>query len=498
MNHQSCDSNRAIEIFASQLRTCVEYNQMELAPERNNLVMLLLSSTSRGIDFKTKITAKPVYLGSFTNEQSKEYLTEKLKVNEKWFSVKNFEKIRNGVSNIPALLELFKNFQLPPGGDASSLKIKLQSLVSRIEDEIVSRYFSSGDYQLSQDSFMKLISIIYNGIAVSENTIIGTTSEGNIVTVNTLAGSGIIILFPNKIQSELKSYRIFIPLALFSKLISEGVNINKKLVNMFQFPYDLKDHSGKLFQDHFCLSLQLHIENNCKTSNIGELFGLNENDKLNNKFYEMKCFTGMKKSLIKEEYQFIYTKPSNKKTPLAEGDIEPFGGNIIVRNSSFHKTTGNLFFDDSDDSDECPEHLFENCIVQVAPSTQYIDFRMLLNSTSIHKKPYLIVGQLKDVIKPKKNKFLESFNACMKILIEVYGASYNIIFVFALPNPLINTWREDLDKSCNAFNDQHANLKLNVSVLILSGEELKTFVPMVSQQVNLISNFTHIIIVCIC
>ena len=135
---------------------------------------------------------------------------------------------------------------------------------------------------------MKLISIIYNGIDANEDTIIGTTSEGNIVTVKTLAAHGIIILFPNKIKSRLKSYRIYIPLALFSKLISEGNKIDESLVTMFKFPHDLNDDSGKLFEKHFCLSLKLHIENNQEYSNILELLGLKWN-KLNDKFVKMKC-----------------------------------------------------------------------------------------------------------------------------------------------------------------------------------------------------------------
>ena len=150
MIYNKCDSALAIDTFTSQLRSCLEYNHnnFEGTTERNNLVMLLLSSTSREIDFESSnITAEPVYIGSFSDKQSYEYLTTISKVHKKWFSNKNFEKIRNGISNIPALLRLFDDFTFPPVSpdkDPSYANMnKLNNLVNNIEDTINRKYFSS-------------------------------------------------------------------------------------------------------------------------------------------------------------------------------------------------------------------------------------------------------------------------------------------------------------------------------------------------------------------
>ena len=130
---------QASKIFANELLTVLEFNQITDINHRKNIIVVLMTNTNRGIEFQNcQISATPIFLFSFTLKQSQQYLSNR-NIYRNWFENKFFIQLLNGIGNIPALLSeipKFSKFKYKPMKDLMYLLLKypILSLMSLLND----------------------------------------------------------------------------------------------------------------------------------------------------------------------------------------------------------------------------------------------------------------------------------------------------------------------------------------------------------------------------
>ena len=207
------------DFFAKEICDIIQFNQIEQQDQKNNIVVILMTGTNRGINFDvSKIRATAILLKSFTEEETRDYLQKRNHVHRDWFKKKCFRKLLNEVGNLPALtsiafthLDLKILFQTPP---TANYIHHTTALAYEMLTRISTRYFRTA-LKYDEETLVELIRIIICGEIVTEQTIVGEQTD---VTIYDLANNGWIVLYPiDDIKNDLCYFRVFMCYALLSK-----------------------------------------------------------------------------------------------------------------------------------------------------------------------------------------------------------------------------------------------------------------------------------------